>query len=81
MATVPPSSSSHPATWKFGYPIYHAETRGQVRAWLEENHAAEGRLAVFVAHADSGAPVPVPRNQRGGHLFRMDRLDGQHAGR
>jgi uncharacterized protein YdeI (YjbR/CyaY-like superfamily) len=41
MANVPQSSSSHPATWKFGYPIYHAETRDQVRAWLEENHAAE----------------------------------------
>ena len=34
MANVPQSSSSHPATWKFGYPIYHAETRDQVRAWL-----------------------------------------------
>nr|WP_291832493.1 hypothetical protein [Candidatus Microthrix sp.] len=41
MATVSPSSSSHPATWKFGYRIYHAETRGQVRSWLEENHAVE----------------------------------------
>ena len=41
MATVSPSSSSHPVTWKFGYPIYHAQTRDQVRAWLEENHAVE----------------------------------------
>ncbi|HEX9260581.1 MAG TPA: hypothetical protein VF855_13665, partial [Acidimicrobiales bacterium] len=35
---VPPSSSSHPATWKFGFPIYHAETREQWRAWLVQNH-------------------------------------------
>jgi uncharacterized protein YdeI (YjbR/CyaY-like superfamily) len=40
MAAAPPSSSDHPATWKFGYPIYHAETRTQWRAWLEANHAA-----------------------------------------
>jgi uncharacterized protein YdeI (YjbR/CyaY-like superfamily) len=30
--------SVHPATWKFGYPIYHAETRAHWRAWLEHNH-------------------------------------------
>jgi uncharacterized protein YdeI (YjbR/CyaY-like superfamily) len=39
MASVPPSSSDHPQTWKFGYPIYHAETRAQWRTWLETNHA------------------------------------------
>ena len=38
MSSVPPSSSAHPATWKFGYPIYHAESRAQWRAWLEANH-------------------------------------------
>jgi uncharacterized protein YdeI (YjbR/CyaY-like superfamily) len=37
MASVPPSSSAHPATWKFDYPIYHAETRAQWRSWLEHN--------------------------------------------
>ena len=35
---IPPSSSDHPTTWNFGYPIYHAETRPQWRAWLEANH-------------------------------------------
>ena len=40
MASVPPSSSDHPATWKFGYPIYHAQTRAQWRAWLEAHHDA-----------------------------------------
>lgn len=38
MATVAPSSSAHPATWKFKMPIYHAETRGQLRAWLQHHH-------------------------------------------
>jgi uncharacterized protein YdeI (YjbR/CyaY-like superfamily) len=38
MAAEPPSCSEHPAEWKFGYPIYHAETRAQWRAWLEANH-------------------------------------------
>lgn len=39
MASPPPSASDHPATWKFDYPIYHAETRSHWRAWLEENHS------------------------------------------
>lgn len=38
MSAVPPSSSVHPETWKFGYPIYHAESRAQWRAWLLANH-------------------------------------------
>lgn len=38
MVTVPPSASEHPETWKFDYPIYHAETRGAWRAWLTANH-------------------------------------------
>lgn len=33
-----PPISDHPATGKFGYPIIHAETREQWRAWLEQNH-------------------------------------------
>ena len=32
--------SDHPATWKFDYPIFHAETREQWRAWLVEHHGA-----------------------------------------
>lgn len=39
MVSLSPSSSDHPETWKFDYPIYHAETRAQWRAWLEANHA------------------------------------------
>ena len=33
--------SDHPATWKFGYPIFHAETRDQWRSWLERYHPTE----------------------------------------
>jgi uncharacterized protein YdeI (YjbR/CyaY-like superfamily) len=40
MSTAAPSSSDHPDTWKFDYPIYHAETRGQWRSWLHDNHEA-----------------------------------------
>ena len=28
-----------PATWKFDYPVFHAQTRDEWRAWLLENHA------------------------------------------
>ena len=39
-ATEPsPPISDHPPTWKFDYPIVHAETREQWRAWLMDNHA------------------------------------------
>jgi len=33
----PPPVSAHPPTWKFDYPIIHAETREQWRAWLTHN--------------------------------------------
>ena len=36
---APPTASEHPPTWKFDYPIYHAETRSAWRAWLAANHA------------------------------------------
>lgn len=39
MVNVPPTASDHPATWKFDYPIFHAETRAAWRAWLLANHA------------------------------------------
>ena len=29
--------SDHPETWKFDYPVIHAETREQWRTWLAEN--------------------------------------------
>jgi uncharacterized protein YdeI (YjbR/CyaY-like superfamily) len=36
--TVQPISD-HPPTWRFDYPVVHAETRQQWRDWLAENHA------------------------------------------
>ena len=34
----PLAASDHPPTWKFDYPIFHAETRTQWRTWLLHNH-------------------------------------------
>lgn len=33
-------ASHHPPTWKFDYPITHAETRAQWRTWLADNHTS-----------------------------------------
>jgi uncharacterized protein YdeI (YjbR/CyaY-like superfamily) len=38
MKRVPPSASRHPATWKFGYPIYHPRDVTAWRSWLAANH-------------------------------------------
>lgn len=35
------SASEHPATWKFDLPIFHAESRPQLRAWFEAHHERE----------------------------------------
>jgi uncharacterized protein YdeI (YjbR/CyaY-like superfamily) len=37
-ATVPRSASDHPATWKFGFPVYHPPNLQAWRAWLAANH-------------------------------------------
>lgn len=34
-------ASDHPATWKFDYPIFHAESREEWRAWLVANNQYE----------------------------------------
>jgi uncharacterized protein YdeI (YjbR/CyaY-like superfamily) len=58
---VPPSASDHPATWKFGYPIYHAETRAAWRAWLEQNHASVRGVWLASWRNSTGRPaVPYP---------------------
>lgn len=56
-----PSASEHPATWKFDYPIYHAETRRQWRSWLEHNHASARGVWLCSWRTDTGRPrCPYP---------------------
>jgi len=61
MAAEPPSSSEHVTTWKFGYSIYHAESRAQWRAWLEANHDAAPGVWLCSWRAPTEKPVcPYP---------------------
>ena len=61
MTSVPPSSSDHPETWNFGYPIYHAETRAQWRAWLMESHASTPGVWLCSWRTSAGRPrCPYP---------------------
>jgi uncharacterized protein YdeI (YjbR/CyaY-like superfamily) len=61
MASVPRSLSDHPATWKFDYPIYHAETRKQWRAWLAANHDIAPGVWLCSWRAKTGKPAcPYP---------------------
>jgi uncharacterized protein YdeI (YjbR/CyaY-like superfamily) len=47
--------------WKFGYPIYHAETRAQWRAWLEANCDSTPGLWLCSWRTPSGKPrCPYP---------------------
>lgn len=53
--------SDHPATWKFDYPIVHAETREQWRAWLQENHASVRGVWLCSWRPTAGRPrCPYP---------------------
>ncbi len=61
MTSVPPTSSAHPATWKFDYPIYHAESRRQWRAWLAANHDMERGVWLGSWKTATGRPAcPYP---------------------
>ncbi|ANH39681.1 hypothetical protein I601_3274 [Nocardioides dokdonensis FR1436] len=61
MTPVPRSSSDHPATGKFDYPIYHAETRAQWRAWLEAHHdRAPGVWLCSWRNSTGRAACPYP---------------------
>lgn len=61
MTTVPPSASSHPATWRFDYPIHHAESRAQVRAWFERYHATAPGMWLCSWRSATGRPrCPYP---------------------
>lgn len=54
---VPPTASEHPPTWKFGYPIYHAEARAAWRAWLAANHATARGVWLASWKRDTGRPA------------------------
>jgi uncharacterized protein YdeI (YjbR/CyaY-like superfamily) len=54
---VPPTCSDHPASWKFGYPVYHAESRAQWRAWLEANHDAQPGVWLCSWRSGTGRPA------------------------
>lgn len=53
--------SDHPATWKFDYPVVHAETREQWRAWLEANVASARGVWLCSWRTTTGRPrCPYP---------------------
>jgi len=54
---VPPSASDHLATWKFDYPIYHAETLEAWRAWLTANHASQRGVWLGSWRSGTGRPA------------------------
>lgn len=57
----PASSSDHPPTGKFDYPIYHAESRPQWRSWLEANHHDERGVWLCSWRGPTGRPrCPYP---------------------
>ncbi|TBN56620.1 hypothetical protein EYE40_03970 [Glaciihabitans arcticus] len=59
-AAVPPISE-HPATWKFDYPVIHAETRDQWRAWLSANAASARGVWLCSWRTATGKPrCPYP---------------------
>lgn len=62
MVDVPLTASTHPATWKFGYPIFHAETRAAWRAWLVENHSEAKGVWLASWKRATGRPI-VPYEQ------------------
>jgi len=60
-ASVPRTSSDHPATGRFDYPIYHAESRRQWRAWLATNHDSQPGVWLCSWRPTSGRPrCPYP---------------------
>lgn len=56
----PPSASDHPETWQFGYPIYHAESRDQWRAWLAAFHATARGVWLCTWRAADRPVCPYP---------------------
>src|SRR5688572_33124055 len=57
MSEVPSSASEHPAEWKFGFPIFHAESREQWRDWLDANHADSRGVWLCSWRSGTGRPA------------------------
>lgn len=85
MAPVPASASDHPAEWKFGYPIYHAESRAQWRSWLEANHDSVRGVWLCSWKPATGKPsCPYPEAVEEAICFgwidsTVNRLDDERA--
>lgn len=57
----PPPVSAHPPTWKFDYPIIHAETRTQWRIWLTHNRTSARGAWLCSWRTTTGRPrCPYP---------------------
>jgi len=59
---VPATASDHPATWKFGFPIFHPDDAAAWRAWLERHHRTARGVWVASWKRSSGRPA-VPYEQ------------------
>lgn len=61
MDDVPTTASDHPPTWKFDYPIFHAESRDAWRSWLLANHENARGVWLCSWRSTTGRPVcPYP---------------------
>ncbi len=61
MTSEPGTASAHPPTWKFDFPIFHAESRQDWRAWLTANHDAVRGVWLCSWRPTTGKPsCPYP---------------------
>ena len=61
MGDLPASASEHPATWKFDFPIFHAESRDAWRSWLLAHHDVERGVWLCSWRSESAGPrCPYP---------------------
>lgn len=59
--SVPRTASEHPETWKFGFAIFHAESRAAWRAWLAANHESAAGVWLCSWKPATGRPAcPYP---------------------
>ncbi|MBD5787787.1 YdeI/OmpD-associated family protein [Cellulosimicrobium terreum] len=56
-----PPVSDHPATWRFDYPVVHAESRAQWRAWLADHTGSTRGVWLCSWRRPTGRPrCPYP---------------------